>query len=146
MDFQVFNVFCILSLWLYLGFELLLFCFLACFLSIIFSQCVSFFINLWLVLIEESLECWCMAKPIQYCKVKKNNNNNKINFKKRKQRIIHLQAQGKWHRKWHKADRALLPANNHLCLLLNSFRWYSHSWHLGPQVLFWLGSTNRASI
>ena len=21
---------------------------------------------------------WCMAKPIQYCKVKKNNNNNKI--------------------------------------------------------------------
>ena len=22
--------------------------------------------------------CWCMAKPIQYCKVKNNNNNNKI--------------------------------------------------------------------
>ena len=21
--------------------------------------------------------CWCMAKPIQYCKVKKNNNNKK---------------------------------------------------------------------
>ena len=26
--------------------------------------------------------CWCMAKLIQYCKVKKSNNNNKIKLKK----------------------------------------------------------------
>ena len=36
--------------------------------------------------------CGCMAKPIQYCKVKKNNNKNKIrkfkNLKKEKKEII----------------------------------------------------------
>ena len=31
--------------------------------------------------------CWCMAKPIQYCKVKNNNNNNnKIIIKKIKKK------------------------------------------------------------
>ena len=29
---------------------------------------------------------WCMAKPIQYCKVKNNNNNNKIIKKKKRRR------------------------------------------------------------
>ena len=29
--------------------------------------------------------CWCMAKPIQYCKVQNNNNNKK--FKKIKNKV-----------------------------------------------------------
>ena len=32
--------------------------------------------------------CWCMAKPIQYCKV--NNNNNKINKRKKKKKKIQM--------------------------------------------------------
>ena len=32
--------------------------------------------------------CWCMAKPIQYCKVKKNNKIIKIIFKKKKRKFL----------------------------------------------------------
>ena len=43
--------------------------------------------------------CWCMAKPIQYCKVKNNNNNNKIKINESYCDFIACQASRNIHEK-----------------------------------------------
>ena len=78
--------------------------------------------------------CWCMAKPIQCCKV--NNNNNKINKRKKKENSDDWSMQrGPWY--W-RSNYVLWVISYKICmwiLLVENYRDLLNEFSLSPEVL-----------